>query len=372
MPTIVSMDTADPRLIQTLDAIGADALVSADPGVVRMLTGHYGDIETGPSVFGMPAMVVASRDAAPILVCSEDEAPTDTAVETYEGFTMGPIELPTSASDALARALKQVGNSSIRIGVDSSQLSLAMASVLPSNWIAADAELRRAVAIKTVAEIAGIKHALAVATVGQAAARATAGPGVTEFEVWAAVRSAMEIAADERCPVIVDLVSGSRTAEMGGPPTARTIAEGDLVLCDLVPRVNGLWGDSCATWSIGEPDDASVAMYEAVMVALDVGIGTLRVGVTAGKIDAVVRAVLRDAGYEYPHHTGHGLGFHWHEEPRIIPHSETVLEAGMVVALEPAAYADGRGVRVELVCAITSERARVLSTHDISFNGGSS
>ena len=38
----------------------------------------------------------------------------------------------------------------------------------------------------------------------------------------------------------------------------------------------------------------------------------------------------------YPHHTGHGLGVSWHEEPRIVPDSDTILEPGMIVALEPA------------------------------------
>jgi Xaa-Pro aminopeptidase len=51
-------------------------------------------------------------------------------------------------------------------------------------------------------------------------------------------------------------------------------------------------------------------------------------GLRAGALDELVRAYLG-----YPHHTGHGLGTSWHEEPRMVP-GGTVRESGMVVALE--------------------------------------
>jgi len=82
----------DPRLIRTLEQLGAQGLISADPGIVRMLTGHLYDIETGPSVFALPAMVIASGDTPPVLVCCADEAAPSDRVITYEGFTVGPKE----------------------------------------------------------------------------------------------------------------------------------------------------------------------------------------------------------------------------------------------------------------------------------------
>ena len=63
----------------------------------------------------------------------------------------------------------------------------------------------------------------------------------------------MESTAGGRLAVLADLVSGPRTADIGGPPGPRMIAEGELVLCDLVPRVAGYWGDSCSTFAVGEP-----------------------------------------------------------------------------------------------------------------------
>ena len=89
-------------------------------------------------------------------------------------------------------------------------------------------------------------------------------------------------------------------------------------------------------------------------------VAAIRPGVVAGELDALARAQL-----EFPHHTGHGLGTSWHEEPRLIPGSTTVLEEGMIVAIEPGTY-EGVGVRLEQVVLVTAAGCDVLSGHDLS------
>jgi Xaa-Pro aminopeptidase len=164
---------------------------------------------------------------------------------------------------------------------------------------------------------------------------------------------------------MADLVSGSRTADVGGAPGTRRLEASDLVLCDLVPRLDGIWGDSCATWAVETPPGGAVEMHRSCCAALAAGLDALRPGVLAGAVDDVVRGALRGDGFHYPHHTGHGIGFHWHEEPRIIPGGRMVLEPGMVVALEPGAYGHGLGVRVECVAVVTEHEPRLLSRHPL-------
>ena len=126
-----------------------------------------------------------------------------------------------------------------------------------------------------------------------------------------------------------------------------------------------MWSDSCASWAVGEPQAAHRRAHAAVTAALEIGLEVLGPNVTAGHVDGVVRAAVADAGYSYPHHTGHGVGFTAHELPRIIPESDTPLVSGMVVALEPGAYGDGFGVRVEHVAVITDDGCRRLSEHEV-------
>ena len=224
--------------------------------------------------------------------------------------------------------------------------------------------LTRARAVKDPDEIELIRAAIAVCDAGQQAARAYATAGISELDLWAVIRGAMETYAQARLPVLADLVSGPRTREVGGPPSTRALAEGDLVLCDLVPRVAGYWGDSCATFAVGEPNaDARAAHARSHATLADV-VAAIRPGVVAGELDALARAQL-----EFPHHTGHGLGTSWHEEPRLVPGSTTVLEAGMIVAIEPGTY-EGVGVRLEQVVLVTAAGCDVLSGHDLSLDRG--
>jgi Xaa-Pro aminopeptidase len=183
---------------------------------------------------------------------------------------------------------------------------------------------------------------------------------MTELELWALVRAAIEGEAGARTPVLADLVAGPRTAEVGGAPGSRALADGDLVLCDLVPRRDGYWGDSCATFAIGEPSPGAHRHHRAAADALARAIEAVRPGAVAGDIDALART-----GLDYPHHTGHGLGTAYHESPRLVPGNATVLEAGMVIALEPGSYGDGEGVRVEQIVLVTDDGCEVLSGHNL-------
>ena len=85
-------------------------------------------------------------------------------------------------------------------------------------------------------------------------------------------------------------MTGERTAEVGGPPTARTVSGGDLLLVDLVPRLGAYWADSCATVALGEPPEAARAAHAAALDALEAAKAAIRPGVTAG---AVTRPPVR-------------------------------------------------------------------------------
>ncbi len=345
------------RATSIFEAAGATALVVAHPSTVTWLTGFAPEIESGPSPFSLSAIAVLGRSGRPVLIVSDDEADaareTDCEVATYPGFGIGPID-PVGAA---AGALREVVDGPT-VAIDAGTLPAALA--LGLEWKAVDDALVTARAVKDPDEVELIRAAIAVCDAGQRAARAHGAAGVSELELWAAVRGAMEGHAGARLPVLADLVSGPRTCDVGGPPSPRALAEGDLVLCDLVPRLGGYWGDSCATFAVGEPSGEAVAAHARARATLDEVIAAVRPGAVAGELDALARASL-----EYPHHTGHGIGTSFHEAPRIIPGSPVVLEEGMIVALEPGSY-DGAGVRVEQVVLVTAGGCEILSGHDLS------
>ncbi len=346
------------RALEAARSVGADVLLAAHPSTVTWLSGYAPELETGPSPFALSPLAVLAPGRLPVLVVSEDEAEAAAAtgceVAAYPGFGLGPIDPLGAAASALAPLVEGA-----RVATEAAALPAGLAWGL--EWIDVGAELARARAVKDTDEVERLRAAIAVCDAGQAAAREHAVAGISELELWASVRGAMEEKAGSRLPVLADLVSGERTAEIGGPPGSRRLAEGDLVLCDLVPRVGGYWGDSCSTFAVGAPRARARREHERVRAALDHAVALVRPGLVAGDLDAAVRSRL-----DYPHHTGHGVGALMHEEPRVVPGSRTVLEEGMVIALEPGTYGHGVGVRVEQVVLVSADGCEVLSRHDVS------
>ncbi|HEY4621353.1 MAG TPA: Xaa-Pro peptidase family protein [Gaiellaceae bacterium] len=345
------------RALDIASRARAEAVLAAHPSTVAWLTGYVADIETGPSPFALSPLALVAGGGPPTLVVSRDEeeaaAATGCAVVSYPGFGLGPMNPVEGAAEALERT---VGGR--MVATEPGALPASLAARV--SWVDAAAELAAARAIKEPDEIEKLRRAIALCDTGQKEARARAAPGVSEIELWADVRAAIEVAAGGRTPLLADLVSGPRTEEIGGSPGERTLTEGELVLCDLVPRRDGYWGDSCATIALGEPNATARRKHRAVREALERTVEAVRPGLRAGDLDELARS-----GLDYPHHTGHGLGTAWHEEPRIVPGGKTVLEPGMVIALEPGAYADGEGVRVEQVVLIGEDGCEVLSGHEL-------
>jgi Xaa-Pro aminopeptidase len=345
------------RAQELTDAAGAEVFLAARPSSVTWLSGYPVDIETGPSPYALWPLVLLEPDGSLVAVASEDDAPGFEAlgcrVVSFPGFTVDTLDPVGNARHALGEAV-----AGRRVASEPGWLPAALAEGHEVANVTDEVVCVRA--IKDEDELERVRAAIAVCDAGQRAAREHAKPGINELELWGSIRVAMELAAGERIPALADLVSGPRAEHVGGPPSERVLEEGDLVICDLVPRVAGYWGDSCATIAVGEPDANARGLWKASREALARGLDAIRPGITGHALDALVRGDL-----DYPHHTGHGLGCDFHEEPRIVAGSRTVLEPGMIVALEPASYGGGGGVRCEYIAVVTDDGCDVLSRHEL-------
>jgi Xaa-Pro dipeptidase len=132
--------------------------------------------------------------------------------------------------------------------------------------------------VKDEDEISILREALDLCDLGQALVKRLAQRGITEVELFADVRKGMERRAGGRLPLLADLVSGPRTAQIGGPPTSRCLENGDVIISDLVPRHRGYWGDTCNTCVVGEPTSEQQRLFEGIATALAEGIDNVRPG----------------------------------------------------------------------------------------------
>ena len=105
-------------------------------------------------------------------------------------------------------------------------------------------------------------------------------------------------------------------------------------------------------------------IYEAVYKAQRAAIEKIKPGVKCSIIDSEARKVIARAGLEdyFIHRTGHGVGLDVHELPWLEKGSKRVLEAGMVLTIEPGVYIpDFGGVRIEDMVLVTKKGCEVLT-----------
>ncbi len=135
--------------------------------------------------------------------------------------------------------------------------------------------------------------------------------------------------------------------------TEERLADGTLYLVDSGGQYRDGTTDVTRTIAIGTPTDAMCRHFTLVLKGL-IALTLTRFpeGTTGSQLDALARWPLWQAGLDYDHGTGHGVGSYLdvHEGPqRIGKQPSTVpLRVGMILSNEPGFYRDSAyGIRIE-------------------------
>lgn len=362
------------RLGEVLRSQGVAGALLSNPSTLTWLTGYAPPIQFGPSPFEAgPALAWWTPEGVTLVVSNLESAAAKVSgaqVLEYVGYTIEEPLAPLEKQRAvLIELLKHAGRLK-GIGVEADTLGAALLEALRSTCSKAelkpvDRDLEALRVVKTQEEIAKLRAVVRLCDQAQALTRDVLRGGLTELEMWGAMKARLEAAAGVRLPILADFVGGVRTAEVGGPPGAYRLQPGDPLMADIVARFGGYWGDNTDVHFVGEPKPELARAYRAVLTTLRAGIAAVRPGVKAKDLDTQMRAVIRENGFEpYPHHSGHGVGTAYHEEPRIVPYNDRALEPGMVLALEPGVYLPGLGgIRLEDVVLVNQDGCEVLTTH---------
>ncbi len=149
--------------------------------------------------------------------------------------------------------------------------------------------------------------------------------------------------------------------ENGARPHAKlrdvAIPEDTLVVVDAGCSVDGYVSDCTRTFFTGEPVGRLRELYDLCLQAQLDGLAAVRPGALGSDADAASRVVVDAAGMGelYGHGLGHGVGLDVHEQPNLRPESDSVLEPGNVVTVEPGLYLTGDvGVRIEDMVVVTA------------------
>jgi len=132
----------------------------------------------------------------------------------------------------------------------------------------------------------------------------------------------------------------------------RRIARGDLLLIDSGAQYEDGTTDVTRTIAIGEPTFEMRDRFTRVLRGhIAIARALFPDGTTGAQLDSLARQFLWQAGVDFEHGTGHGVGSYLsvHEGPaRISKLGTTPLRRGMILSNEPGYYkTDGFGIRIE-------------------------
>ncbi|ABS55006.1 peptidase M24 [Methanoregula boonei 6A8] len=168
---------------------------------------------------------------------------------------------------------------------------------------------------------------------------------------------------DEGCRAVETIISCGEDTAFPHIIGSGALKPHEPIVIDMFPRdeASGYYADMTRTVSKGKPSQKITEMYEAVKEAQQIGIATIKAGVSGADVHNAVVDYFKSRGYEsdtrgFIHNLGHGVGLQVHELPTVGP-AGGALEAGSVVTVEPGLYYPGvGGIRLEDMGAVRARQ----------------
>jgi len=261
----------------------------------------------------------------------------------------------------------------------------AAAESAPVGVFESKTPLGLAKALKNEAELAGMREAHLRDSAAMAQffawleAEVAAGRSVTEAEVGLKlieVRGQQEGFIEESFPTIAGAGPNGAIIHYRAIAGAdRSISADTMLLLDSGAQYDCGTTDVTRTMHLGEPSDHQCEAYTRVLqgnIGLDQAV--FPSGLPGFMLDSFARKALWQAGLDYRHGTGHGVGagLNVHEGPQgISPRYNNTQEmlAGMIVSNEPGYYEDGSfGIRIENLLVV-SEQSTANNFGGVDFLG---
>lgn len=137
-----------------------------------------------------------------------------------------------------------------------------------------------------------------------------------------------------------------------GIPSAKALADGDIVNIDVTVILDGWYGDTSRMFFVGDKVNLRArrlcdVTYEAMMR----GIAAVKPGATLGDVGYAIQSFVEANRFSVVRDfCGHGLGRKFHMPPSVLhygrPGQGAVLQPGMIFTIEPMVNVGGYGVKV--------------------------
>lgn len=348
------------RLARTRAAIAAadlDWLVAVHPVSIHWLTGS-----DAKSYQEFQCLLIGARDE-PLVVLTRNgevhEFRADSLADEVYGFGGGENEDPIAAFAAVAARHGLTGR---RVGLEVPAYYLhphhylALRDLLGASLVGEPTHLVAGLKlVKSAAELGYIRRAAAIASLGVARFRQDLAAGRTELALAGGIYETLLGHGSGIAASPINLVSGPRSAFSHGAPTERRLQRGDYGSVEFGAACRRYTATVGRQFVLGPPTARMIELYDVVRRAGDAMLATIGDGVPAAAPHRAACAVIAAAGLEpyRVHLSGYGLapGFppSWAEPLHLIGDSRHVLQAGMVVTIEPPVFVGPEGLGARLI-----------------------
>ena len=367
---------------QQLAEAEIDVALITDDDNVYYLTGYYDYLHME---FGRPTILVVSRDGDTLLITPTIDLNTAQAaarVDRIAAWNDGMGDEWRAELPAALRGVKRVALEPDHMPpLVRNYVNHITTSLEQTNATTILAKMRM---IKSEEELQLARHAGMVAVAMMAAGRDTIEDGVPEYEValatsQAGTRKAAELLAThytdaEMSPnthFLQIMASGETITKTHHRASTRIMRHGEpvfLCFCGMTNFHRFKLGFDRTFW-IGEIADATQqSVYEVAVASQQAALDAMRPGVTAESVHAAYAEVIQGAGYEYPFRCGRSTGFSFLETPQLVTGDRTILQPGMVFAVDGSVSVETFRAQVGDSFIITKDGWEAVTEHPKSIN----
>jgi Xaa-Pro dipeptidase len=359
------------RVREAVGQAGLDWLLVFHPVSIRWLTGS-----DAKSYQEFQCLLISAKPG-PVCVLTREgernEFQADALVDQLLTFGGPEPEDPIDAFERLARSLDLRRG---RVGMEVPAYYLHPHHFVRVKQILSDAFVVEATnlvhdltLVKSATELGYIREAARIADAAMTVFAKSLREGKSELEVAGDVYHALFTSGSGLAASPINLVSGERSCFSHGAPTDRRLRRGDFGNVEYGATFKRYTATIGRQFSMGPPTPRMREIYALVRSAADAFIAQIRAGVPAVVPHEAARRVINEAGLDRGrvHTTGYGLapGFPptWGEPIHMFGGSSYVLQAGMVVTVEPPVFLgeEQLGARIIDNFLVTNEGAELLT-----------
>jgi Xaa-Pro aminopeptidase/Xaa-Pro dipeptidase len=221
-------------------------------------------------------------------------------------------------------------------------------------------------AIKSAEEIEKTRTAAAIADKVYALLRKIVRPGLSEYEIYGAVKKTIY---EMGCEYSFDLIDAAGAMmNMSFVPTGDKLESKGTLFFEITPAYEGYYAQLPVTLPVDEYPPHVRRMVSTWAQSDKAALKILRPGTKAADVYHLLVNTVRENGFISPHEVGHDLGLDAHGSLYINESCDTILESGMVIAIHASVMREigGDGCGMGYTYLITDDGAERLSKIDLA------